>query len=364
MRRPDRQRNRRVLFWQFAVVFGGFMLLIMVGMAILALIFTSLFGNGRPAALLTWFGGCSLLIVLPMVGFRIARTVSRNVTSPLADVMAAADAVADGDLSVRVPENSRSQFGQLARTFNRMVGELQRIDEQRRNLTADVAHELRTPLHIIQGNLEGILDGVYKPTPEHIQMLLEETQLLSRLVEDLRTLSQAESGHLPLHKEPVQVADTLADLATSFSGQAEAAGITLRVETDGLADKTIEADVMRLNQMLANLIVNALRYTPSGGSILLRGEPTADGVRLSVSDTGQGIPAEDLPHVFDRFWRGDPARSHADGAGGGLGLAIVKQLVALHNGRVTVESTPGKGTTFAIELPTVGNSSTAKGEVN
>src|SRR5258706_11008934 len=176
----------------------------------------------------------------------------------------------------------------MSRTFNRMVEELQRIDEQRRNLTADVAHELRTPLHIIQGNLEGILDGVYQPTPEHIQMMLEETQILSRLVEDLRTLSLAESGHLPLHKERVNVADLLEDLATSFSGQAEAAGIRLNVKTEGLSAVLVEADVMRLNQVLANLIVNALRYTPQGGSISLNGESTSTNVRLIISDTGQG----------------------------------------------------------------------------
>ncbi len=265
--------------------------------------------------------------------------------------MAAADSVAAGDLSIRVPENTRSDFGQLARTFNRMVEELQRIDEQRRNLTADVAHELRTPLHIIQGNLEGILDGVYQPTPEHIQMLLEETQILSRLVEDLRTLSLAESGHLPLHKERVNVAELLEDLATSFSGQAEAAGIRLNVKTEGLSAVLVEADVMRLNQVLANLIVNALRYTPQGGSISLNGESSSTNVRLIISDTGQGIAPEDLPYIFDRFWRGDPARSRADGAGGGLGLAIVRQLVELHGGHVSVQSTPGHGTTFTIDLP-------------
>ncbi len=351
MRGPNWRRRQRSLFWRFAATFGGIMLLLFTGMALLASIFTALLGGGRQAALLTWFGGCSLLFVLPLIAFRVAKSASRNITAPLADVMAAADSVAAGNLTVRVPENTRNEFGQLARTFNRMVGELQRIDEQRRNLTADVAHELRTPLHVIQGNLEGIIDGVYQPTPEHIQMLLDETRLLSRLVDDLRTLSQAESGHLPLHKERVQVADLLGDLATSFSGQAESEGVTLRVETDGLKETTVEADVMRLNQVLANLIVNALRYTPNGGAITLHGEPTPGGVRLAVSDTGQGITAEDLPHVFDRFWRGDPARSHTDGAGAGLGLAIVKQLVELHGGRVGVQSTPAQGTTFTIDLP-------------
>jgi signal transduction histidine kinase len=341
------------LFWRFAAIFGSIMLLITAGVAVLAVIFTRLLGGGPQAAVVTWFGVCGLLVVLPMILMGVARTASRNITSPLADVMAAADAVASGDLDVRVPERSHSEFGKLARTFNRMVGELQRSDEQRRDLTADVAHELRTPLHIIQGNLEGILDGVYQPTAEHIQTLLEETQILSRLVEDLRTLSLAESGHLPLHKEQVQVAELLADLATSFSGQAGAAGIALRVESEGLSGKTVEADVMRLNQVLANLLVNALRYTPPGGAITLRGEPSPIGVRLIVSDTGEGIPPDDLAHIFDRFWRGDPARTRKDGTGGGLGLAIVRQLVELHGGRVSVESAPGQGTVFTIDLPDV-----------
>lgn len=326
-------------------------LLVVGGMAMLALIFTRLLGGNGQAAVLTWIGGCSLSLVLPILGIALASRASRDITSPLADIMAAADAVAKGDLTVRVPENRFNAFGQTARTFNHMVEELQRIDEQRRNLTADVAHELRTPLHIIQGNLEGLLDGVYQPTPEHIEMLLEETRLLSRLIEDLRTLSAAESGHLLLHKEPVHVADLLSDLATGFSGQTESAGIALTVESSRLADTTIESDVMRLNQVLANLIVNALRYTPHGGSILLRGEPIAEGVRLTVSDTGTGISAEDLPHVFDRFWRADASRTHKDGVGGGLGLAIVKQLVELHGGTVRVESTPGQGTTFTVDLP-------------
>jgi two-component system sensor histidine kinase BaeS len=187
-------------------------------------------------------------------------------------------------------------------------------------------------------------------------MLLDETRVLSRLIEDLRTLAMAESGHLVLHKEPVQVAELLADLATSFRAQAEAAGITLTVDTDSLDDTTIEADLMRLNQILANLIVNALRYTPSGGTITLRGElggSAAGGVSLSVTDTGQGIQASDLPHVFDRFWRGDPARTHKEGAGAGLGLAIVKQLVELHGGSISVSSEVGKGSTFKVRMPTV-----------
>jgi len=282
----------------------------------------------------------------------LARRTFRDIATPLADVMTAADAVAEGDLSVRVevPQHSSGEFERLAKSFNRMIEELERSDRQRRNLTADVAHELRTPLHIIQGNLEGVLDDVYEPTDEHIQATLEETQQLSRLVEDLRTLSLAEAGQLPLVWEPVDVAELLADVHTSFSGQAEAAGIDLRVEIgDDLP--TITGDVGRLDQVLGNLVANAVRHTSAGGQIALGAESIEGGVRIRVRDTGEGIPAEDLPHVFDRFWKGDRSRTRASGTGSGLGLAIARQLVQAHGGCIGVESKVGQGSTFTIELP-------------
>jgi two-component system sensor histidine kinase BaeS len=231
-----------------------------------------------------------------------------------------------------------------------MAQELERTDQQRRNLTADVAHELRNPLHIIQGNLEGVLDNVYEPTDAHITATLEETRLLARLVDDLRTLSLAEAGELPLRREAVDVAELLADVRTSFSGQAEAAGLDLQVAVDQDLP-TIVGDAARLEQVLSNLVANAVRHTPSGGNITLRAEGTGQGLLIVVQDTGQGIPAEDLPYVFDRFWRGDRSRSHARGAGSGLGLAIARQLVEAHGGRIGVDSEPGVGTKFTIELP-------------
>jgi two-component system OmpR family sensor kinase/two-component system sensor histidine kinase BaeS len=233
-----------------------------------------------------------------------------------------------------------------------MTEELQRADQQRRNLTADVAHELRTPLHIIQGNLEGVLDGVYEPTPDHIEATLDETRLLARLVDDLHTLSLADAGQLPLKMEPVDVADLLADVATSFSGQAEAQGVALVVETAALPLNThIQGDAGRLDQVLSNLVVNALRHTPENGRITLSAKLVDDTVQIQVTDTGEGIPEADLPFVFERFWRGDRARSHSGGAGGGLGLAIVKQMVLAHNGRITATSTPHQTTTFTLTFP-------------
>ena len=303
---------------------------------------------------MVWLVSCGLALALPLLAMAIAVGAFRRIAIPLVDVMAASDAIAEGDLSARVPvpKHGPDDFGRLAESFNRMAEELERADQQRRNLTADVAHELRTPLHIIQGNLEGVLDGVYEPTEEHVNATLDETRALARLVDDLRTLSLAEAGQLPLVWEPMDVTELLADVATSFSGQAEAAGIDLRVEIgEDSPLGEINADAGRLDQVLSNLLGNALRHTPSGGTITLRAEAIDDGVRILVHDTGEGIPPEDLPYIFDRFWRGDPSRSHAGGAGSGLGLAIARQLVQAHGGRISAESQPAQSTTFTIELP-------------
>ena len=214
-----------------------------------------------------------------------------------------------------------------------------------------MAHELRTPLHVIQGNLEGMLDGVYAPTPDTLDATLGETRALARLVDDLQTLSLAEAGRLPLTLEHVDIAELLADVVTSFSGQAEAAGVALRAATDGEGLAAL-ADWGRLDQVLSNLVANALRHTPPGGHITL--SAAADGptqVRVTVADSGEGIAAEDVPFVFDRFWRGDPARSREGNAGSGLGLAIAQQLVQAQGGSIAVTSAVGQGATFTIHLP-------------
>lgn len=349
-----RPRRPRFLFFRFATLFGMMALMVVGGMAGVAYFLTNFVGGNGPTAVLVWLAGCSLSVVLPLMAIAMAVSAFRSIATPLADVMAAADAVAEGDFSVRVKEdeNRRGEFARLVHSFNHMAGELERAEQQRRNLTADIAHELRTPLHIIQGNLEGILDGVYEPTGEHINTTLDETRLLARLVDDLRTLSLAEAGQLPLVLEPVDVGELLADVQTSFSGQAEAAGIDLALSFNGQEKGlVVSGDIGRLDQVMTNLVANAIRHTKAGGQISLSAESVSDGVQIQVGDTGEGIEAADLPYIFDRFWRADKARPHSEGAVG-LGLAIARQLVRAHGGQIEVESQPGQGTTFTIHLPT------------
>jgi two-component system OmpR family sensor kinase/two-component system sensor histidine kinase BaeS len=352
--RHGRRRRPRFLFFRFATLFGMMALMVVGGMAGVAYFLTNYIGGSGPTAVLVWLAGCSLSVVLPLMAIAMAVSAFRSIATPLADVMAAADAVAEGDFSVRVKENEnrRGEFARLVHSFNHMAGELERAEQQRRNLTADIAHELRTPLHIIQGNLEGILDGVYEPTGEHINTTLDETRLLARLVEDLRTLSLAEAGQLPLVLEPVDVGELLADVQTSFSGQAEAAGIDLALSLNGQGKGlVVTGDIGRLDQVMTNLVANAIRHTKAGGQISLSAEAVTDGVQIQVRDTGEGIEAADLPYIFDRFWRADKARPHSEGAVG-LGLAIARQLIRAHGGQIEVESQPGQGTTFTIHLPT------------
>lgn len=348
---PEAYERRRF----FLLRFLGFIILIMLlvagGMAVLAFHLTNYFGGNHQMARLVWVGGCGLSFAFPLLALAIMARVFRSYALPLADIMTAADQVADGNLSVRLEQRGSRDFRQLADSFNRMTAELERTDQQRRNLTADVAHELRTPLHIIQGNLEGVLDGVYAPSPEHIEATLEETRVLARLVEDLRLLSLAEGGELRLELSAVDVADLLADVATSFSGQAEANGVTLTAHVDSHLPLTIQGDPGRLDQVLSNLVSNALRHTPPGGAVTLSAYRQEKQIAITVADTGMGIPADDLPFVFDRFWKGDRARTQSPGGGSGLGLAIARQLVEAHGGRIGVASNEGTGTVFTIGLP-------------
>ena len=341
-----KRRSSGRKFFPFAFFFFGIFSLFFGGVAAILYWAFSEFSGFRNI----WLLICAAPVAVFVLAVFTMFTLYMRFGQPLSDMFNAIDSVAEGNLSVRVKESKSDMFSELVKRFNKMVEELERAEQQRRNLTADIAHELRTPLHIIQGNLEGVLDKVYEATPEHINNTLDETKLLARLVEDLQTLSLAETGQLPLHPTRFLLADLTDDLTSSFSAQAASQGLDLTVQNAD-PDQTITADYDRLNQVLTNLISNALRHTPSGGKISIEAESIQGqerSVRIKVKDTGSGIASENLPFIFDRFWRGDKSRTNRSNSG--LGLAISKQLILAHKGTIEVESEVGKGTMFVIEL--------------
>ncbi|MBC8161481.1 MAG: HAMP domain-containing protein [Roseiflexaceae bacterium] len=283
----------------------------------------------------------------------LAVLLSRWLARPLRSVTDAALQVAGGQLNVRVAGAHIRELDELARAFNTMSHALGDADRQRRQLTADVAHELRTPLSIVKGRLEGIQDGIYQASPEQVARLLDETALLERLIEDLRVLALAEAGQLQLYPEPVDAAELLHNCAASFTAQADAEGVVLSVAAAEHLP-ALHVDGQRVQQVLANILANALRHTPAGGQVTLnaveRSGPASQWVVITVADTGSGIAPEALPHIFDRFYRADGSRTRSSG-GSGLGLAIARQIVLAHGGEISAESTLGRGTTVAITLP-------------
>jgi signal transduction histidine kinase len=268
----------------------------------------------------------------------------RRFTSPLGAVMDAADRVAEGDYSVRVQEYGPPPMRALVHSFNTMTGRLQNADRLRRDLMADVAHELRTPLSVLQGRLEGLLDGVYARDDSQISQLLEETRVLSTLIEDLRTLALSDAGALPLHKEPTDVVGLVQDVVLSMQTEStrKSVALTVAASTDTWL---MELDPLRIREVLTNLLANALRHTGTGGAVNVAVNNTDEGVVISVMDTGEGMPPEELRRIFDRFHKGSASR------GSGLGLTIAKGIVAAHGGDITASSQPGKGTTVAFTLP-------------
>jgi signal transduction histidine kinase len=292
-----------------------------------------------------WLGVLGAAVVALLLGILLARTLTR----PLHELTAATQAVAAGDLGRQVQVRSHDELGTLAASFNHMSADLARARDTRRQMTADIAHELRTPLSVILGHAEALEDGVLPAAPETFHLIHDEAQRLNRLVDDLRTLSLAEAGELALVRRPVAPGELLERAAAAFGPRARQKDIALETEiTRGLP--AVSADPDRLAQVLDNLLDNALRYTPEGGRITLAAAPAPGGVRLAVRDTGPGVAPDDLPHLFDRFYRGDKARQHAEG-GSGLGLAIAKSLVEAHRGRITANSERGRGTEFVIDLP-------------
>ena len=280
-----------------------------------------------------------------VVGVGLARTLTR----PLRALTQAAHRMAAGDMTQQVHYPEDDELGQLAEAFNQMSHELARAHQLRRQMTADIAHDLRTPLTVIAGYIEAMRDGVLRPTPERLGLIYTEIERLQHLIGDLRLLSQADAGELPLHRQPFAPRLLLDRVAAPFRDRAVGQGVALRVEAaDDLP--LVAVDESRMAQVFGNLVSNALRYTPEGGEIALSAASEGEGVRLTVRDTGTGIAAEDLPHVFDRFYRGDKARQAADGESG-LGLAIARALVEAHGGHIHAEAAPGQGTRLVIHLP-------------
>lgn len=292
---------------------------------------------------LVWAG-----LLAALLSLALGVLVSRLLTAPLARLTRAAQAIAGGDLSQQVKAEGDDEIGALSRAFNEMSASLAAAEAARKNMLADVSHELRTPLTVIQGDLQAILDGVYPLEMAQVAGLYDETRLLTRLVEDLHDLALADAGQLRLQREPVDLAAVVRAAVAQFGPVAESAGVKLAL--DVAATPTVMGDADRLAQVLRNLLSNALRHTPAGGRITLRVARIGDQAQIQVTDTGAGIAAEDLPHVFDRFYRGEQRQARR-GRGAGLGLAITQQLILAHGGQITVASAPGEGTTFTVMLP-------------
>ncbi|MEH0841827.1 HAMP domain-containing sensor histidine kinase [Micromonospora sp. CPCC 205711] len=277
-----------------------------------------------------------------------ALLLSRRVLRPIAALTAASRRLGAGALTERVHVRGNDELAELGRTFNRMADSLQRSEERQRRMVADVAHELRTPLANLRGYLEALKDGVLPATPELLASLHEEALLQQRIVDDLQDLAMAEAGAMTLHLARIDLTELVETCRTTHGALAEAAGIALDVAASGPVD--VDGDPDRLRQVLGNLIRNAIAATRPGGRITLTVGRQGTDATVSVADTGIGIGPEDLPHIFDRFWRADSARGRMSG-GSGLGLAIARQIVTNHGGTITADSRPGAGTTFVIALP-------------
>ncbi len=295
------------------------------------------------------YGALGAAVVAVLLGILLARSMTR----PLKELTEATRAVAHGDLARQVPVRSRDELGELAASFNQMNAELARSRDLRRQMTADIAHDLRTPLSVILGHSEALSEGVLPPKTETFNVIHDEAQRLNRLVDDLRILSLAEAGELPLTKRPVLPKTLLERAANAHAPWAERQDISLELEVEETLPAVV-ADPDRMAQVLDNLLNNAIRYTPAGGRVILAAKSSQDCVRLVVQDSGPGIPEEELPNIFERFYKGDKSRQRLDEGGTGLGLAIAKSIVEAHGGQISAESQPGQGVTFNIDLPTSG----------
>ncbi|MFK7805517.1 MAG: ATP-binding protein [Anaerolineae bacterium] len=301
-----------------------------------------IFRNQFEDALL--IGAGSAIVIALLVGALLAGTLSR----PLRQLTAATHELAGGNLGHQVIVSSSDEIGALATAFNTMSADLAEGERQRQQMTADIAHDLRTPLSVILGYTEALSDGKFEGDSEVYDAMHREAQQLNRLIDDLRTLSLADAGKLSLHTGPVPATEILEQALSAWRMTAAEKGVELTIQkTESFS---MEVDPGRMSQILGNLISNALRYTPHGGSITLSAKQNGVNGLIEVSDTGRGIPGEALPHIFDRFYRADGSRQTTGGESG-LGLTIVKSLVEAHNGQISADSVLGNGTTFTISIP-------------
>ncbi len=279
----------------------------------------------------------------------VAGVLVRGIVAPVARFSEAAEQIAAGELEVRASVRGRDEIAALGQTFNRMAESLEQAQQARRAQTADIAHELRNPLSVLQGTLEAIADGVYSPTAENLVPALDQVQTLNRLVEDLRLLALADADQLHLERSALDVGPFLRRRVEAYRPRLEAAGLALDLNVTAPLP-IIQADADRLTQVLGNVLGNAVKYVPPGGTVRLVARPERQGVVIRIIDDGPGVPKSDLPRLFDRFWRGEPSRSRATG-GSGLGLSVARRIVAAHGGRIWAEATPGGGLTVALWLP-------------
>ena len=291
---------------------------------------------------------CAALAAI-LIALFLGVFLARRLTRPVRELTTATRAMAKGELAQQVPVRSQDELGELAVSFNQMSADLARANELRRQMTADIAHDLRTPLSVIKGYTEGLRDGILQPTPETFQTIHQEAEQLSRLVEDLRTLSLADAGELTLTRQLAHPRELLERTAAAHLPRAQQLEINLQVTAEANVP-AVNVDPERMAQVLGNLVSNALRHTPAGGQISLAAAQRGNDVLLTVQDNGVGIAPDKLRRIFTRFYRGDEARQAHEGESG-LGLAIAKSLVELHGGTISVESTLGEGTTFTIALP-------------
>jgi signal transduction histidine kinase len=299
----------------------------------------------RTALLRAIAGAAGLAALLALL---TGLAVARRITRPIARLINATRSMAGGDRTARADDvRAPGELGDLAAAFNQMADTLDREDQIRRDLVADVAHELRTPIAVLQAGHEALLDGVADPTPGELSSLRDEVLRLARMVDDLQTLAAADAATVRLARRRADLADIAANAADSLARRFEAADVALHRQLSGAP---VLGDPHWLHQVVTNLLSNALKFTPAGGSVTIAARRDGPNALLEVTDTGIGIPADELPHIFDRFWRGQGA---AQTSGSGIGLAIAAELAGAHGGKLTANSQPGHGTRLMLTLPSL-----------